>query len=341
MYLDHNATSPMPDTVRDAVLDAMSHAWANPSSPHALGQETAARVQRCRQTIADALDVKPKTVFFTSGATEGNAWVLSQADAPVVTSATEHPSVLDWSNETIPVHASGVINLSALEERLKAGPALVSVMAANNETGVVQPIDEIYSLCQLHGARFHCDATQVFGRYRQTIRADLVTVSAHKFGGPRGVGALITAHPPAGILRGGKQERGHRAGTLNVPGIIGFAAALETERDWGNTERDQLEAFCASRGAAVNGKDADRLPNTLSVLFDHPGDLIVAALDLHGVYASTGSACSSGSSQRSHVMAEMGIQGTPVRFSFGPDAAAQPAIDALKTVLNQLEGTCV
>ena len=116
MYLDHNATSPMPDAVRDAVLDAMSHAWANPSSPHALGQETAARVQRCRQTIADALDVKPKTVFFTSGATEGNAWVLSQADAPVVSSATEHPSVLDWSNETIPVHPSGVINLSALEE---------------------------------------------------------------------------------------------------------------------------------------------------------------------------------------------------------------------------------
>ena len=341
MYLDHNATSPMPPSVRDAVLGAMADAWANPSSPHALGQAAAAEVQRCRQTIADALGVRPKEVFFTSGATEGNAWILSQNDVPVVACATEHPSVLDWCSETIRVDQSGVIDLQALDARLQAGTAVVSVMAANNETGVIQPIDDVAGLCRRHNARFHCDATQVFGREHRNFNADYVTVSAHKFGGPRGVGALITQQPPLGILRGGKQERGHRAGTLNVPGIIGFAAAVNAQRDWNSVERDKLQRFCESRGGRVVGGETERLPNTLSVLFDHPGDLIVAALDLRGIYTSTGSACSSGSSQRSHVLAEMGIDGTPVRFSFGPDAQAQPAIEALTIVLGQLEDACV
>jgi len=341
MYLDHNATSPMPQAVQDAVFSAMSHAWANPGSPHALGQASAAQVQRSRQTIAEALGVPPKQVFFTSGATEGNAWVLSQKAMPVVASATEHPSVLDWSSEVIAVNESGLIDLQALEARLKSGPALVSVMAANNETGVMQPIEAVYDICQRHDAPFHCDATQVFGRIGTPVCADYITVSAHKFGGPRGVGALITSQPPSGILKGGKQERGHRAGTLNVPGIVGFAAALSAGQQWTSDERDKLEAFCKDAGGKIIGERADRLPNTLSVLFSHPGDLIIAALDLHGVYASTGSACSSGSSQTSHVLSEMGIDGTPVRFSFGPGSTAQPAIQALTTVLSQLEGACV
>ena len=166
-------------------------------------------------------------------------------------------------------------------------------------------------------------------------------MSAHKFGGPRGVGALITAEPPTGILRGGKQERGHRAGTLNVPGIVGFSAALDTGRTWGSEERDKLEIFCREQGGRIVGDGAARLSNTLSVLFNPPGDLVVAALDLRGVYASTGSACASGSSQSSHVLDEMGLSGTPVRFSFGPESKAQPAIDALRAVLAQLEDTCV
>lgn len=341
MYLDHNATSPMPERVRTAVTDAMANAWANPSSPHALGQAAAAQVQRCRNVIAERLEVRPKDVFFTSGATEANAWVLGGSDIPVVAASTEHPSVLEWSQETVPVSTTGLVDLDVLAKRLRTGRALVSVMAANNETGVRQPVDEIGQLCRQHGATFHCDATQVFGRMDDVFEADFVTVSAHKFGGPRGVGALVTRTPPPGLLRGGQQERGHRAGTLNVPGIIGFAEALQCERHWNATERDKLEVFCLEQGALVVGSGTERLPNTLSVLFKHPGDLLVAALDLQGVFASTGSACSSGSSQRSHVLDAMGLDGTPVRFSFGPESKAQPAIDALVKVLEQLEGACV
>lgn len=341
MYLDHNATSPMPEPVRTAVTDAMSTAWANPSSPHALGQAAAAQVQRCRNIIAERLGVRAKDVFFTSGATEANAWVLGRSDQPVVAASTEHPSVLEWSQETVPVSEFGLLELDVLEERLSTGSALVSVMAANNETGVRQPVEEIGRLCRQYGAAFHCDATQVFGRMNEVIKADFLTVSAHKFGGPRGVGALVTRTPPPGMLRGGQQERGHRAGTLNVPGIIGFAEALQCDRRWDSTERDKLEVFCIEQGARIVGSGTKRLPNTLSVLFGHPGDLLVAALDLHGVFASTGSACSSGSSQSSHVLDAMGLHGTPVRFSFGPESEAQPAIDALVKVLKQLEGACV
>ena len=341
MYLDHNATAPMPSPVQRAVSDAMSVAWANPSSPHRLGQAAAALVQRCRQVVAERAHVHAKAVFFTSGATEANAWVLSRSHLPVVTASTEHPSVLDWATETVSVDSDGIVDLAELDLTLRKRPALVSVMAANNETGVMQPLDEIRAICDRHSAKFHCDATQTFGRIECPIPADFITVSAHKFGGPRGIGALISPEPPEAILRGGKQERGQRAGTLNVPGIAGFAAALEHDAQWDTGERDTLEAFCESVGGRIVGRNAARLPNTTSVVFGQPGDLLVAALDLHGVYASTGSACSSGSSQRSHVLDAMGIEGTPVRFSLGPESVAQPAIDALSAILEHMDAPCV
>ena len=298
-------------------------------------------VQRSRLDIAERFGVAPKAVFFTSGATEGNAWVLSGTSLPVVASAVEHPSVLAWASETVPVDSAGTIDLEALETRLAQEPAMVSVMAANNETGVIQPMNDVVSICRKYGAALHCDATQVFGRMDFDVDADFITVSAHKLGGPRGIGALISKSPPDSILRGGKQERGHRAGTLNGPGIAGFAAAVRLGETWPSTERDTLEQFCRAKGGRIVGDAAARLPNTLSVLFDQPGDVLVAALDLKGIYASTGSACSSGSSQSSHVLDAMGLTGTPLRFSFGPDSRAQPAIDALEEILTQMEAACV
>jgi cysteine desulfurase len=293
-----------------------------------------------RRTIALRLGVPPKAVFFTSGATEANAWALHGADLPVIASAIEHPSVLEWADEVIGVDPQGVIDLEALEARLKVGPALVCVMAANNETGVIQPIEDVRRLCAENGSRFHCDATQWVGRMEGAILADSITISAHKLGGPRGVGALVTLDPPEALFRGGPQERGRRSGTLNVPGIIGFGQAVSECMPAESTERDALEAFCISRGAAIVGAGAPRLPNTCSAMFSLPGDLIVAAMDLGGLCASTGSACSSGSSQTSHVLGAMGVVGVPVRFSLGPESLAEHAIAVMGPVLDRMETPC-
>jgi len=341
MYCDHNATAPISATVRSAVAGAMETAWGNPSSPHREGQAAAVRVEYARRQVADLVGVAPKHVLFTSGATEANAWVLSGASPRVIASATEHPSVLSWATETVEVDEHGQIRLEALRTLLQEGPAVVSVMAANNETGVLQPIHDVKRICEEFGSTYHCDATQVPGRMSVEVVADWTTLSAHKFGGPRGVGALVSSSPPPALFRGGEQERGHRAGTLNVPGIVGFGVAASEARVMSSVERDKLEAFCRERGAHIVGGDAPRLPNTLSVLFSAPGDMIVAGLDLRGVHASTGSACSSGSSQPSHVLTAMGLAGTPVRFSFGHGSRAEPIIEVLQNVLDDMGVVCV
>ena len=340
MYFDHNATSPMSDSVRAAVTHAMGTHWANPNSPHRLGQAAAVQVEMARRTIAMRLGVPPKAVFFTSGATEANAWALHQPGLPVIASAVEHPSVAEWADEVIGVDSEGIIDLDALESRLKKGSAVVCVMAANNETGVIQPIEEVAKLVSDNGSRFHCDATQWVGRMDGIVRADSITVSAHKLGGPRGVGALVTLDPPKSVFRGGGQERGRRAGTLNVPGIIGFGQAVSECSAFDPVQRDTLEAFCVSRGAVILGGGAPRLPNTCSALFSVPGDLLVAGMDLEGLCASTGSACSSGSSQASQVLRAMGVDGIPVRFSLGRDSISEDAISVLGQVLDQMEVPC-
>ena len=340
MYFDHNATSPMSDSVRAAVTHAMGHQWANPSSPHRLGQDAAVKVEMARRAIALRLAVPPKAVFFTSGATEANAWALHQRENPVIASAVEHPSVLEWADELIGVDDQGIIDLDALRRRLEKGPGVVCVMAANNETGTIQPVEEVGRLCSESGSWFHCDATQWVGRMDGVIQADSITISAHKLGGPRGVGALVTLNPPEPLLKGGAQERGQRAGTLNVPGIIGFGQAISECAGFSSTQRDLLEAFCISRGATIIGDGAPRLPNTCLALFDVPGDLIVAAMDLEGLCASTGSACSSGSSQASPVLSAMGVEGVPVRFSLGHDSLAGEAISVLAGVLDRMETPC-
>ena len=340
----------MLSAVRDAVVDAMARLWANPHSPHAAGRDAAIAVDRARSAVGALARRPAQDVIFTSGATEANALALSgltTAERPERwCSAVEHPSVLAWADQVLPVTAQGLLDLDALDDALAAAAdrvAVLSVMAANNETGVLQPLDEVKARVEGTGIVFHCDASQLPGRSLFEVPADLITLSAHKMGGPRGVGALVGLPAPRPLLRGGPQERGRRAGTVNVPGVVGMgvAARLAAEAPpFDPRPRDRLEAACRALGATIAGEGAPRLPNTTCARFPWPGDLLVAALDLEGIAASTGSACASGAPDHSHVMDAMGLDGVPVRFSLGRDTDVGAAIAALETVIARMGVAC-
>jgi cysteine desulfurase len=337
-YLDHNATTPLLRGARDAIERASEEAWANPASAHAWGRHASAILEAARGDVAALVGRKPADVTFTSGATEANSWLLGSMKGRIVASAVEHPSVRDWATDLVRVDARGVLDLDAFAAALGDDVAIASVMAANNETGVIQPIVEVRALTQARGIPLHVDATQLPGKVPFDVEADFVTLTAHKFGGPKGVGVLVGERPPSPLLRGGSQERGRRAGTVNVPGIAGMGAAARVarERTIDPRERDRLETAVRALGGRVVGEGAPRLPNTSLVLFDVPGDLVVMALDLAGIGASTGSACSSGAHEPSFVLAAMGLEGVPVRFSLGWDSDVGAAIDALPRILEQL-----
>jgi cysteine desulfurase len=349
-YLDWNATTPL----RPEARAAMAAAWdfsGNPSSVHAEGRQARHLLEAARAVLARALGVPPRNVVFTSGGTEANALALSPylrgaSGLPVerlLASAIEHTSVLSGGRfaqekiATIPVTQSGAIDLSALGAMLASGPpALVSLMAANNETGAVQPVAEAAAAVHKAGGLLHVDAIQAFGKIPfdlSTSGADLVTVSAHKIGGPKGVGAVVIGEGVTGLeplLRGGGQERGRRAGTEDVAGIAGFGAATaaaiaamaaDASRILGL--RNRLEAGLRQEmDVIVFSADMPRLPNT--ILFTVPGmkaETAVISFDLEGVAVSSGSACSSGKVQPSHVLQAMRVspgeaQGA-VRLSLG------------------------
>jgi cysteine desulfurase len=349
IYLDWNATTPL----RAEALSAMTAAMAivgNPSSVHAEGRHARRLMEDAREAVARATGAVPRNVVFTSGGTEANALALNPGlHAPagavgrLLLSAIEHPSVLSGGQfprdalQIIPVTPSGVVDLEQLRRMLADGPpALVSVMAANNETGALQPISEVAGIVHAAGALLHVDAIQAFGKIPFDINdvgADLATLSAHKIGGPKGIGAVILgagAEGLAPLLRGGGQERGRRAGTENIMGIIGFGAAvtaamavLDDDRPRLEGLRDRLEmGLRAAGGAQVFSSDAPRLPNT--TLFTASGlkaETAVIGFDLEGIAVSSGSACSSGKVQASHVLQAMGVgssaaQGA-VRLSLG------------------------
>jgi cysteine desulfurase len=331
-YLDWNATAPLRPEAAAAMTEALS-LCGNPSSVHRWGRAARGRVEAAREAVAALAGAAPGGVVFTSGGTEANHLALlgSGRDC-VLVSAVEHPSVLGAvpGAERIPVDGDGIVDLAALAAMLAAGahPALVSVMLANNETGIVQPAREIAAIARDHGALFHCDAVQAAGKIPLSVAelgADFLTLSAHKIGGPPGAGALICASAdPAPLLRGGGQERNRRAGTENLAGIAGFAAAAnacdtaEYERVRGL--RDRLEA--ALPGAVVIGAAAPRLPNTSAIAMPGvPAETQIIALDLDGVMVSAGAACSSGKVGPSHVLAAMGIPpgtaGATIRVSLG------------------------
>jgi cysteine desulfurase len=318
LYLDANATEPM----RPEVIAAMAEAMAlpgNPSSVHAEGRAARRILEEAREAIAARFGARGRDVVFTSGGTEANALAIRglAAGRRVLVGATEHPAVLVAAGpeaEVIPVLADGTLDLGALEAALGAGgPALVAVMAANNETGVLHPVEAIAALCQAHGALLHLDAVQMPGRLPFTLGpADSMALSAHKLGGPKGVGALLLRPglDPAPLLTGGGQESGRRGGTEALPAIAGFAAAITCPRPEGLAAlRDALEA--GVKGLApevvIAGSAAPRLPNTTSLIL--PGvaaETQVIALDLAGVAVSAGAACSSGKVRQSHVLAAMG-----------------------------------
>jgi len=350
VYLDWNATTPL----RPEAKAAMAAAWelsGNPSSVHAEGRQARRLVEEARAAVADAVGAVPRNVVFTSGGTEANTLALSPglrtgSGAPLqrlLISAVEHPSVMAGGRFApdaigkIAVSRSGVVDLGDLRARLVSGPpALVSIMAANNETGALQPIHEAAQIVHEAGGLLHVDAIQALGKIPLDIKeigADLLTLSGHKIGGPKGVGALVVAEGASHVeplLRGGGQERGHRAGTENVSGIAGFGAAVKAAMEALVADRPRLEALRGrleaglrqTQGAIIFAEDAPRLPNT--TLFTVPGlraETAVIGFDLEGVAVSSGSACSSGKVQPSHVLEAMGFdpnlaQGA-VRLSLG------------------------
>ncbi|WP_024515200.1 cysteine desulfurase family protein [Bradyrhizobium sp. Tv2a-2] len=350
VYLDWNATTPL----RPEARAAMAAAWdlaGNPSSVHAEGREARRLVEAARAATAAAVGALPRNVVFTSSGTEANALALAPglrngARGPVgrlLISAIEHASVLAGGRfapgavSKITVTKSGVIDLDDLRRHLVSGPpALVSIMAANNETGALQPVREAAGIVHEAGGLLHVDAIQAFGKIPfniSAIGADLATLSAHKIGGPKGVGALVVAEGLGALvplLRGGGQELGRRAGTENVAGIAGFGAAVEAAIVARDAEaarigllRSRLErGLRQSEGLTLFSEEVARLPNT--TLFTAPGlkaETAVIGFDLEGIAVSSGSACSSGKVQPSHVLQAMGFaaqmaQGA-VRLSLG------------------------
>ncbi len=360
IYLDHAATTPVRPEVRDVMLPFLGEeAFGNPSSSHAFGRTARAAIERAREQVAQALGAEARQVCFTSGGTEAdNLAVLgaalarrndrqSLAAAHLVSSPTEHKAVLAALHEAeaqgaratlLPVDGNGVVDLAALDEVLREHhkPTLVSVMWVNNEVGTIQPVLQIAERCAAAGVPFHTDAVQAFGKVAIDLKAiawGAVTVSAHKIGGPKGVGALLVKDQQVfhGLIHGGTQQGGFRPGTENVAGIVGLGEAAElaaAEQASKATAwavlRNTLQRTLLERvpEAVVHGAGATRAPNILSV--SAPGtdsESLLMHLDLAGVAASSGSACLTGAVEPSHVLTAMGVApdlaAAAVRFSFG------------------------
>lgn len=352
VYLDHNATAPIrPEAL--AAMTAALNAGGNPSSVHGMGRAARARMEHARAQVAALIGAPASTIVFTSGGTEANALAIESAVAGgarrLLVSAIEHDAVLETAKASgaevvrLAVKPNGRLDLDTLATHLKAwddahGRPFVALMLANNETGVIQPVAEAAVLVREAGGWLHVDAVQAAGRIAvdsRALGADTLAISSHKIGGPPGAGAL-TFGPRANLVRrlhGGGQERGRRAGTENVPGLVGFGAAAEAaQRDLELTGgqagwRNAAEAALAAAGAVPVGSDVERLPNTLCIAAPgFPAELQVMTLDLAGVQVSAGSACSSGKVKASHVLLAMGLDdlaGSAIRVSGGWSSRAE------------------
>lgn len=336
-YLDHNATSPLRPSAKAAMLAAMD-VTGNASSVHNEGRAARQIIDDAREVIARELGVIAPMVVFTSGGSEANNLALKGVNVDrLLVSAIEHPSVLEAAKasgkrvEMIPVTPDGMVDLDALRSMLPGPRALVSVMLANNETGVVQPLPEIAALAHEQGALLHTDAVQAFGKVPVNfglLGSDMMTISAHKLGGPMGIGALIIRDglPVQPLIHGGGQELRRRAGTENVVAIAGFAAASSDMNRNINTLRDRLETELED--ATVFGQKVARLPNTTCfALLCMNAETLLMAFDLEGIAVSSGSACSSGKVAKSHVLAAMGIApeiaSAAIRVSLGWNTAVE------------------
>jgi cysteine desulfurase len=347
IYLDHNATTPLAEAARAAMLEGLD-LFGNASSAYASGRAARAALESARRTIAECAAVEPREIFFTSGGTESNNTALfgcagRQADGEVVLAAIEHSSVVESARELerrgarlcwLPVDARGRIDVAAVSAAITERTALVSVGWANNEIGTVQDVDAIAEVCRRRGVALHSDAVQAFGKLSCRLpAADLISITAHKLGGPKGIGALVRRGktPLRPLLYGGSQERGVRPGTENVAAACGFAAAValaDSRGRWSEALRERLWRGIAEIPGAVRYSAADGcLPNTLLAGFGGlRGESVVAALDLERVAVSVGSACAAGSGEPSHVLRALGYDDDSarggVRFSTGPTTTA-------------------
>ncbi|GAN80236.1 cysteine desulfurase family protein [Acidocella aminolytica] len=337
IYLDANATEPLRPEARDAALATME-TGGNPSSVHQAGRAARKILEAARERVADLTHARPADVVFCAGATEANALAIHALGAgrSVLIGATEHDAIRAAAPHALPlpVHPNGQVDLVALQAHLTAHPgALVCLMAANNETGVLHDIESAAKLCAEAGALLHVDAVQAVGRCNQdwlALGAASFALSGHKFGGPPGAGALVTRPylEIKALIRGGGQELGRRGGTPALPAIAGLAAALGKPYFAGQIAawRDEIEAFCVTQGAVSVGAGAPRLPNTLCLAL--PGvraDIQLITLDMAGICVSSGSACSSGKVTASHVLLAMGLgdlAGQAIRVSLPWNAEA-------------------
>jgi cysteine desulfurase len=368
IYLDHNATTPPSDTVVSRMASTLRDEFGNPSSVHHFGQKAKAVIDEARSAVAELIGADPGDVVFTGGGTEGdNLAIRGAAEAleptgrkHLIASAIEHEAVLNtlkalarrgWKTTLLPVDESGIVSPDALRAAITDDTALVSVMHANNEIGTMQPIAVLSAIARERRALFHTDAVQSAGKIPIDVKAlgvDLLSISAHKFCGPKGVGALwirrgVRLQTP---LTGGKQERNRRAGTENVAGIVGMGVAareaiakMESEATRLAALRDRLEdgVLRAVTGTALNGARSPRVPNTTNISFDRTeAESLLIALDLEGIAVSTGSACSSGTLEPSHVLKAMGFPPhrtqNSLRFSLGA-ANTEADIDRVIAVL--------
>jgi cysteine desulfurase len=353
VYFDYNATTPLSTEATEAVVHATREIFGNASSVHHFGQQAKAALDEARSAVAALVNGAAAEVVFTGGGTESDNFAVrgaAEALEPLgrkhlIASAIEHEAVLNtlralnrrgWRTTLVPVDQSGIVSADRLREMITDDTALVSVMHANNEIGTVQPIAELAAVAHAHGALMHTDAVQSAGKIAVDVRAlgvDLLSLSAHKFNGPKGVGALwmkrgVRMQP---ILTGGKHERNRRAGTENVPAIAGLGAAARLASSKMASEaarlsqlRDRLEdgILRTVPGTVVNGAREPRVPNTTNISFDRvEAESLLIALDLEGVAVSTGSACSSGTLEPSHVLKAMGLPvhrtQNSLRFSLG------------------------
>ena len=359
IYFDYNATTPLDPAVREAMLPFLAEVWGNPSSVHHIGRRARATLDDARERAARVLGCKPSELTFTSGGTEsanlaifGAARLLKPKGRHLITSSIEHHAVLHcfeylaakegFELTCLPVDSKGVIAVDSLEKAIRPDTILVSLMAANNEIGTIQPVAELGALCRQRGVLFHTDAVQWFGKEPfdniQQFNADLVSICAHKFHGPKGAGALYARSPihPEPIMLGGSHENERRAGTENVATIIGLVEALERFIRVPVFSRSQLAPLTGRlmqlidriEGAQLIGARDRRLANTVSFLVRGSDSIaLLAGLDMEGICASSGSACSAGSLEPSHVVSALGVEpesaNSLVRFSLGRDSTLE------------------
>ena len=365
-YLDYNATTPFAEPVRDAMLACMEGAPGNPSSTHQFGRARRALIDAAREQVAQLVGAQPSQVIFTSGGTEANSLALHAVSAGrspsrIAISAVEHPSVLEaaqqlgksgWQVDMLAVDAQCRVTEEALRQGITTDTRIVSVMMANNETGAIQDIASIVGHARAVGAVMHTDAVQAVGKLPVNFPdsgAQLMSLSAHKIYGPQGVGALVfdKSLELTPLQYGGGQERGFRAGTENVAGIVGFGVAAELARQQLDADRERLRSLRDSLESGLRrypqvtvfAQQASRLPNTVQLaVAGIDGETLLMQLDRAGIGVSSGSACSSGKNEPSHVLMAMGVEAAvargAIRISLGRDTTQQD-IDALLNELGQ------